>query len=283
MKRFLITVLGFVMLLCLASCSGNFKTNRAYVCGFSDSLKEIKPELEYDEWSKDAYNDSKQPRTVRISVGGAEYTGTYIESELIFGTNEKRHSYIDENNKIFELNDDGVLTAYFWGKGDDSDGNLDQAECKYIAMDFITDIFSQDLNGYEERITFDEERKMYTFEYVRMIGNLESEDRITVAVETSGHIYSYRSNIFGKINEDDVPDFNPEEIRELVSARLDDMTKEARKTYDRVEYKDFAYRISLISEEQYIILCDVKISCTNEIGDFATVTGEKLQFVIFLE
>ena len=58
--------------------------------------------------------------------------------------------------------------------------------------------------------------------------------------------------------------------------------KEACKGYDRVEYKDYSYRVSMINDSEYILLCDVNVDCINTIEEFDTILGEKLQFIIYL-
>jgi len=283
MKYFLSIIVSAGLLLNIASCSHNIENNNVLICGFSDSVPEITPRLEYTEWSKNSYVDSKQPQIAKVSIGGIEYSGTYIESESNYGTYETRHSYMDNNNKIFELNDDGALTAYFWGSGNISNEIKSQEECQNIARDFISGVFGSFLNDHEERVTYDNERKMYTIEFVKFVENVETEDKATVVVETSGHIYNYRSSLWGKVREAYVPDFDLGEIEKIVSDRLDDLTKDARKTYDQVEYKDYCYHISMITESKYIILCDVNVYCMNRNGAFDNIVSEKLQFVIPLE
>ena len=283
MKRFLLSILGIGMLLCLIACSHDPKINSISICGFSDSVMEITPKLEYAEWSRDSYIDPKQPKTATVSIGEVECSGTYIESELSYGTYEIRHSYLDHNKKVFEINNDGVLTSYFWGNGNTSDEVKSQEECQTIAHHFISDVFGSHLNSYEERISYDDERKLYTFEYVKLIRNIESEDRISVVVETSGHVYSCRSSLLGKVEEDQVPDFDLKRIQQAVSERLDYLTKDARKTYDQVEYKDYRYSVSMIADSKYILLCDVNVCCINKHGMFDTMVSEKIQFVIPLD
>lgn len=280
MKRFCIVIVSIGLMLNIAACSHNPKSNSALICGFSDSVPEIAPKLEYSEWSKDSYIDSKQPQAVKSSIGVTAYSGTYLESEPNYGTYETRHRYIDNNSNAFELNDDGILTSYFWGSGDTSNEIKTQDECQNIARDFISNIFESYSNDYEERVSYDDERKMYTFEFVKLVRNLESEDSITVVVETTGHIYSYRSSLWGKVLETNVPAFDLGKIEETVSDRLDDLTKDARKTYDQVEYKNYCYRVSMINDSEYIILCDVNVNCINKSGEFDTILSEKIQFVI---
>lgn len=286
MKRFIyavLTVLSIAVVFCVTACSDTLKINQALICGFSDSVREISPSLEYYEWNKDPYIDSKQLKTVKGLVSGVEYEGTYRESDICYGTYEKRHSYLDNNNDIFEINDDGVLTAYFWGSDHNTTETKSQDECRDIALGFVSDVFGSGLNDYEERILYNAERKLYTFEYVKVIRNMESEDKISVVVEASGHIYSFRASLFGKVIEDRVPDFDPEEIQKNVSEKLDKLTTDARKVYDQIDYKDYRYSISMISASRYIILCDVDVCCLSKKGEYNSEISEKIRFIIPIE
>ncbi len=280
MRRFILFITCATMVLCLTSCLHNDKTNRALICGYSDSVPEIVPKLDYVEWSKGAYFDQNQPQTVKGSVDGIDFSGTYFESEMNYGTYEIRHSYLDDNKKIFEINDEGVLSAYFWGSDNSINGEKSQIECQSIALNFIFGVFGSYPSDCEEKISYDEESKMYTFEYIKLIRGVESEERIDIVVEASGHIYSYRSTLWGKIHEEQVPYFDLEDAQKDVTKRLDELTKTARDSYSQVEYKDYDYRVSMIAESKYAILCTVDVICINRNGEFDVLAGEIIRFVI---
>lgn len=279
----LLSIIGIVMVLCLVACSQNIKPYSAMICGYSDSISGIVLKPDYDEWSRESYYDNNQLKTIKVSVNGIDHNGTYIESERNYGTYETRHSYLDDNNKIFEINDDGILSAYFWGSDRSLKNVKSQKECQAIAHDFIFSMFGSYPYDYEERISYEEDRNIYTFEYIKLIRNVETEDKITIAVETTGHIYSYRSSLCGKIQEDRVPGFELQKIHSIVTERLDDITKIARNTYDQVEYNDFRYSITMISNSRYAILCDVNVNCIERSGEFEIREGEKIRFVVLLE
>lgn len=288
MKRVFLTILCAVLSFGLMACTNNseaetvLEADKAYICGgFLDSGAKIATRTEYSEWCKGSYTDPKQPETVKIKVGETEYSGTYVDSERYYGTYETRHRYKSADNNFFEINDDGVLKAYFFGNGNGAGEEKSQEECKTIALDFIFDIFGSGLNGYEEKISFDDEK--YTFEYVKYINGIESKDKITVVVSKSGRIYNYNAGIFGKVVEENVPEFDLTEIRKTVTERLDELIQDSPKTYDRVEYNDYNYLITLIAENRYAVLCDATLSCAEIIGEYETGLSEKIQFVIPLE
>ena len=288
MKRVLLTILCAVMTLGLMACTNNseaeivLEADKAYICGgFLDSGAKIATRIEYSEWCKGSYTDPNQPETVKINVGETEYSGTYVDSERYYGTYETRHRYKSADNNFFEINDDGILTAYFFGIGNGTGKKKSQRYCKSVALDFISDIFGSDLKGYEEKISFDDEK--YTFEYVKYINGIESKDKITVVVSNSGQIYNYNAGIFGKVAEETVPEFDLTEIRKTVTERLDELIQDSPKTYDRVEYKDYNYLITLIAENRYAVLCDVTLSCAEIMGEHEIRVSEKIQFVIPLE
>ncbi len=282
-KRFLLTFISIGLILCFVACSQNLQVDHAFVCGYSDSVPEIVSKLDYAEWSRDPYYDRKQLETIKVSVGEIDYCGTYIESEHNYGTYETRHSYLDNSKKVFEINDDGVLSAYFWGTDNSLHEVKNMEECRNIALDFISNLFGSYPSNHVERISFDDKRNMYTFEYIKNIRGVESEDKLTIVVENNGHIYSFRSSLWEKIQENQVPVFNLDKIQNTISEKLDEITITVRDSYDLVEYKDYCYSITMITNSRYAILCDVNVYCINRYGEFDEQKCEKIRFVVPLD
>lgn len=288
MKRFWLVLLCIGLLAGIVGCSKRTEEKRALIYDFSDAVPEMSTNMEYDEWSKGAREEPNRQKEAAGTVGKIEYSGTYSLSYLLSETNENRHSYWGDGEPgperdFFELDDEGFLVEYFWGYASDSEETKSQEECQIIARDFLLSLSGPSLEGYEEQVSYNEALDEYKFNYVKLIGGIESTDRVFVRVATSGHIVFYRATMWGKIDEAGVPAFDVEEVKKIVTARLDEMTVEARKKYDEVEYEEYYFDISKTADSKYCVLCSVDVRCREYRNDGIASSGERLKFMIPLE
>ena len=255
---------------------------KALLCGYSDSVSEIKKSIEYSAWNQGSYKDESRSSDITIKLGNTSISGKYLHSELMFGTNEVCHTYVDSNNNFFDVDDNNTIINYFWGNGGDTTTVKTKEECRQIAVDFIFDVANMELTDYVEEIDYDNTRKLYTFTFVKYVRDIESTDTVSVVVEENGHIYSYNSTLFGAIKENDVPVFDLADIEISVKEKLDELTKEAREKYDSIKYGNIKYQISLIDNAEYAVICTVEVNCANNIGEYEFVSGERLMFVVMI-
>ena len=255
---------------------------KALLCGYSDSVSEIKKSIEYSAWNQGSYKDESRSSDITIKLGNTSISGKYLHSELMFGTNEVCHTYVDSNNNFFDVDDNNTIINYFWGNGGDTTTVKTKEECRQIAVGFIFDVSKIELTDYIEEIDYNSARKLYTFTFVKYVRDIESTDTVSVVVEENGHIYSYNSTLFGAIKENDVPVFDLADIEISVKEKLDELTKEAREKYDSIKYGNIKYQISLIDDAEYAVICTVEVNCANNIGEYEFVSGERLMFVVIL-
>ena len=255
---------------------------KALLCGYSDSVSEIKKSIEYSAWNQGSYKDESRSSDITIKLGNTSISGKYLHSELMFGTNEVCHTYVDSNNNFFDVDDNNTIINYFWGNSGDSNVVKTKEECRQIAVDFIFDVSKIELTDYIEEIDYNSARKLYTFTFVKYMRDIESMDMVSVVVEENGHIYSYNSTLFGAIKENDVPVFDLADIEISVKEKLDELTKDAREKFDSVKYGNIQYQISLIDDAEYAVICTVEVNCANNIGEYEFVSGERLMFVVMI-
>ena len=255
---------------------------KALLCGYSDSVSEIKKSIEYSAWNQGSYKDESRSSDITIKLGNTSISGKYLHSELMFGTNEVCHTYVDSNNNFFDVDDNNTIINYFWGNSGDSNVVKTKEECRQIAVDFIFDVSKIELTDYIEEIDYNSARKLYTFTFVKYMRDIESMDMVSVVVEENGHIYSYNSTLFGAIKENDVPVFDLADIEISVKEKLDELTKDAREKFDSVKYGNIQYQISLIDDAEYAVLCTVEVNCANNTGEYKFVFGERLMFVVMI-
>lgn len=255
---------------------------KVLLCGYSDSVSEIKKSIEYSAWNQGSYKDESRSSDITIKLGNTSISGKYLHSELMFRTNEVCHTYVDSNNNFFDVDDNNTIINYFWGNSGDSNVVKTKEECRQIAVDFIFDVSKIELTDYIEEIDYNSARKLYTFTFVKYMRDIESMDMASVVVEENGNIYSYNSTLFGAIKENDVPEFDIDNIEISVKEKLDELTKDAREKFDSVKYGNIQYQISLIDDAEYAVLCTVEVNCANIIGEYEFVSGERLMFVVIL-
>ena len=255
---------------------------KVLLCGYSDSVSEIKKSIEYSAWNQGSYKDESRSSDITIKLGNTSISGKYLHSELMFGTNEVCHTYVDSNNNFFDVDDNNTIINYFWGNSGDSNVVKTKEECRQIAVDFIFDVSKIELTDYIEEIDYNSARKLYTFTFVKYVRDIKSTDTVSVVVEENGHIYSYNSTLFGAIKENDVPVFDLADIEISVKEKLDELTKEAREKYDSIKYGNIKYQISLIGDAEYAVLCTADVNCANNIGEYEFVSGERLMFVVMI-
>ena len=276
------TLLTIVIIIAFLVCGcSETAAYSVLLCGHSDTVKSIDPKLEFT-WQNDPYIDDSRSETIAGIQGKLEYSGTYLNSEIVTQTSQIRHNYIDDREKRFELDDSGFLLAYFWGESDTSDEIMTQDQCERIARDFIEDTLGISLNDYEERIGFNEKSGIYSFDFVKTVRGIDSLESVSLMVCENGSIYNYRSCIIETIVEEKVPEFDLDQIRASVNEKLDDICKNAKKKYDSVEYTDYKYYLSYLDEKGYIIICSVDVLCRQNSGAHVIVDSENLQFVVQL-
>ena len=281
MKRFYIFILLTIMIIwSFSGCNKQSRSADILICGFSDSVPELKLDLEYANWSKDAYIDSKQPKTVDVNLQGATYQGEYVNTELIFGSYELRHSYKDANKKYFELDSEGNLIGCFFGNSDTAGQVKSKEECEKIADNLISEISNISIVDYHKTVSYNQERRLYTIALIKYVGNVQSEDQAIIVLEETGDLYSFHFNMLGKIAESDVPEFDLNKIKNEIIAKLDAATNDVRKVYDAIRYENFTYSISMLSPSEYILLCSVDVRCINRQGDYNVVMSEKIRFIV---
>ena len=255
---------------------------KVLLCGYSDSVSEIKKSIEYSAWNQGSYKDESRSSDITIKLGNTSISGKYLHSKLMFGTNEVCHTYVDSNNNFFDVDDNNTIINYFWGNSGDSNVVKTKEECRQIAVDFIFDVSKIELTDYIEEIDYNSTRKLYTFTFVKYMHDIESMDMASVVVEENGNIYSYNSTLFGAIKENDVPEFDIDNIEISVKEKLDELTKDAREKFDSVKYGNIQYQISLIDDAEYAVLCTVEVNCANNTGEYKFVFGERLMFVVMI-
>lgn len=281
MKRFSAILICFLSLFTVISCSKGI-SNAVLVCGFSDSVPEIRLSNEYTAWSEGIYTDTMRAKKIEGHLGDLTFSGEYQNSRPVFGTCETMHLYSGDHYQ-FCVDDTDQLVYYYADEDDNPAGNaLTKDECRKIVNDFLTETLKLGLDCHTEQVSFDKDKSRYTFSYTKMIRGFASEDNVVVEVSTNGHILYFKSTLFNKIDEDDVPGFDISVIESKINDKLHSITEDAQKAYQAVEFNVVSRSISKIGDSAYAFIYTVEILCKNygEYGD--TVRGERVFLLVKL-
>ena len=251
------------------------------ICGYSDSIPESSHKLEYQEWSEEAFVDSKAEKNISLSVGNIEVAGEYVETEIRFSEFYKTHKYKDENNRFFSVTDDGTLCAYFFGSRsseDDHERTYTESECVDIARAFLSDI--TDVSEYTVTTAFDEDRSMYTVSFVKYADGFRCSDRADIRIEETGHIYSFSSTMLGRMSSDATTNFDKEAIRSQIISKLDSEYSEAKQAYDNVSYENFDYELTIDDDGKYALICSIDVRCIRSYDGYDSIVSERIRLFI---
>ncbi len=251
------------------------------ICGFSDSISANPHKLEYDEWNKSFFNDSKAKKNITVWVGDLEVSGKYIKSENRFSEFYTTHTYEDENNCYFDLTDDGKLSSYFWGSNPSKENEgqkYSEEECIDIAKAFISDI--TDVSQYTVNSEYSKDEKMYTISFVKYVDGFKCSDQAEICIEETGHIYSFFSTLLGCIPPDAETNFDLEDIQAKIISKLDIEYSQAKQLYDMVSYETFDYQLTIDTDGKYALVCSVDVKCTESYGEYDSILSERIQLLI---
>ena len=251
------------------------------ICGYSDSIPENSHKLEYQEWSEEAFVDSKAEKNISLSVGSIEVAGEYVETEIRFSEFYKTHKYRDENNRFFSVTDDGKLCAYFFGNRsseDDNERTYTESECIDIARKFLSNI--TDVSEYTVTTVFDEDRRLYTVSFVKYADGFRCSDRADIRIEETGYIYSFSSTMLGRMSSDATTNFDEEAIRSQIVSKLDSEYSKAKQAYDDVSYENFDYELIIDDDGKYALICSIDVKCTRSYDGYDSIISERIRLLI---
>lgn len=251
------------------------------ICGYSDSIPGISHELEYQDWSKNAFIDQEAQKSVSFTIDNIAVTGSYVETEKRFSEFYNTHKYKDENSRYFSLTEDGKLCTYFFGNNSSDNKNKQiytEAECINIASEFISNI--TDVSQYTVTAVFNDSRKMYTVSFVKYADGFRCSDRADIMIDETGYIYSFSSAMLGRISSTATTKFDSKKVQEQVISSLDNEYSKAKQSYDKVVYEDFDYELTVDGNGEYALICSVKVACTNSYGEYEAIDSELIQLLI---
>lgn len=247
---------------------------------YSDSIQSAYHTIEYEFADREKYNELIIIPNVELTVGGKQYSGVFQTRQYRANNYYPTSRYLDSNSNYFEIDDNSVLVSYFWGTAS-SEKILPKEECLMVAKDFITNII--DISDYEIDITDDQERALYTVTFTRYVNGLKSTDCATVVVQYNGVLYSYSSNMLGRVKHIQAVNIDLNKAMASVDRKLNIIYQDTRDKHTRVEFEKSDFIITTLKDGSAGLICSVVIKCIDAFGEFETIVSERVNLVVMVE
>ncbi len=278
MKKFLCMAI-ILSILALCGCAKTSEYS-VLVYDFSDSPGGPETHQEYGVWFQDRKKDLSRPEKLSIQINDEEVVGEYEDSGIATYDYYPTHRYKLENGDNFDVDSEQRLTSYYWRKADKDESGvmISEEESIAIAREFLSKII--DIKDYVIEIEYLEYWHMYEVTFTKYVDSYRTADEAVVSVLENGKLFDYSSTMLGRIPTDAKPDFDMAAVTEQVTARLDEMYAKAKTIYDKVEYSDYQYILTMVNETDFALVCTVQIECIDYIAQYEQVISGVVQFVI---
>lgn len=253
------------------------------MCGYSDSVPLLVHKKEYEFADHEKYDDNEIKDYVEFSVGENTYRGNFRSSQYKGHDYFPTYVYVDSDKNTFHIDPSGMLTFVFM-RGSSSEGpELSQDEYIQIAKDFLGNII--DISPYDISIEYASFSQTYEIEFKKIINGINTTDTATVSLNINGELHCYSSFMLGKVTPDRFPDsIDLKGIEESIFQRLDQMFAEVKKYYDRIDYREPIYQLTILKDGSAAVVCTVAIDCVEILpNNYEGHIGELLSFVIPIE
>ncbi len=278
MKKFLCMAI-ILSILALCGCAKTSEYS-VLVYDFSDSPGGPETHQEYGVWFQDRKKDFSRPEKLSIQINGEEVVGEYEDSGIVPYNYYPTHRYNIDKDDRFEVDSEQRLISYYWGKADEDESGvmISEEESIAIAKEFLSKII--DIKDYVVEASYSESWGFYDVTFTKYVGSYRTADKASFWVTKNGKLHNFRSTMLGRIPTDAKPDFDMAAVTEQVTARLDEMYAKAKTIYDKVEYSDYQYILTMVNETDFALVCTVQIECIDYIAQYEQVIPGLVQFVI---
>ena len=251
---------------------------RVLVYDHSDSDTSVDHTVEYEFADKEKYQGKNAPEKLEIKIGDTNYIGHFQSTQYREYNCYPSYTYTDADGNSFEVDDQGMLTAFFGQSSTGTEKALTKDACVKIAKDFLSD--KVDIGAYDVQVEDDRERGFYTVTVTKMINGIKTADTASVVVWYTGEIYRYASFMFGRIDGTDVETVDLKELDTAVQSKLYRTYQSVMKTYSRIEYEKKEVLLTVLKEGTTGFLYTVDVKCIKDHGEFSAIVSERISFVV---
>ena len=217
-------LLCFVLLLMsFVGCGDEY--NGEYVAlqvGVSYGVDSGKHAREVEFWNRSEEGEDA-PKSATVTFNGRTYSGDYDDSSLRLPDLYVSHYYKSGNVQFSIDGKEGELVSISFAY-DFARGGRTQEECRPIADAIADDYIS--LSEYKFDVTVVEHPLQYTFTYYREISGYQTADRLSISIDGTGRIRSFRKGAIGSFEDIESVPIDEKKAEEAISAKLDAIYEE---------------------------------------------------------
>ena len=282
MRKYIAFLLVAILLLSsLAGCTQNPNpTDEEYtasIIGYSDSLGIKRLSVEYEIRDYEGFKDKKGPKNVTFKLQGKETTIDLSDSPAKFSS-QKYYPIYEYGDMGF--NPDGILERYYlYVETNTSDVKCSEENAVQLAKNFISDIVNVDDFTVTNIIDMEDVRA-YEIVFVKYVDGIKTKEEAYVSVTYDGQVYSYVANMLGQFTKDTKNPFDMEKVKAEVYSRLEELTKDIKDKYDKIEYRDEEFRLTRLKDGSLAILYTGEIRCLKNFGEETQIGGERIKMLV---
>lgn len=235
MKRQIIftpSIFTIILSLILSGCGASrYGKYHVYEAEFSDSAFGVEHRQEYSLNFGDTRTNEKAPQEASVTFLDMSFSGIYKWSMTSDLFPHEIHAYMTDDRTMFWLDAKTGELRYLdrigiYNKTIHQEQFLTQDECASLAEDFLSQVID-DFNEYtciESNSDSLGDVTMYSFEYCRQIGGLNSMDTVKVGFHSTGELALYDIRQYGTLKGVKLPSsYDKAEVRSSVQAKMDDV------------------------------------------------------------
>lgn len=272
----------------VANCTSDQKSEtygqyEILICGYADSITEVCHEIEYEFADKEKYDTIKPEESLEFTLNNEKKFVEYIPSSPEYREVNyfSEYKYKDSAGNEYWFDDKEMLTRY-WNCNVSKEGKIvTQEECAEIARNFVKGII--DTSEYRCSVKTEEwlgEKRYYVL-FSKYIGEIETTDHAEVYLNLNGEITSYSGFMLNRISlKTSIADIDLNAVAEALRQKLDITYEKAKGNYDRVEYSEPDFQLTVLKNGQRGLFTYVEVRCVNNVGECETHMNELLKIVI---
>ena len=285
-----VLLLVFPVMLC-AGCAEKQATEQyapyeALLCDVSDSAAGGSAEAGYTFADKEKQDNIRPKRSLVFTLRGAKTNVGLVSSapEYRAGNYFPEYTYKDSEGNEYMADGNGLLTYYSNTHipAESGAGPISTKEGEAIAESFVGGIF--DTAEYKRTAVLEEKngRKRYKISYTKYLDGLETADRAEIAIRLDGEVDFYSGFMLNRIpSETDVSGIDLSAAKRSVKQKLDERYENVKARYDRIEYDEPAFQLTVLKNGQKALFTYLGVDCINvEENGLESRLGELLKIVI---
>ena len=259
------------------------KSNDGYktaIIGYSDSLGIKGLSLEYEIQDREGFKDKKGPKkAVYKTPGGKEIVLDLSETNPTFGFSTYYPVYKYGDNIWFNPNGKLELYAIYDQNPRPTEISCSEEDVILIAKKFVNNIVNVD--EYIISVSNVTDHDFYSVDFYKYVDGIKTTEYISVYVAYDGKLFNYQADMLDQFSADTKNPFDMEEVEKTVYSRLENLLKDVKDKYDKIEYVNEDFRLTRLKDGSLAILYTGEVLCHTNLGaELIQVAGELIEMLI---